>query len=102
LPIMNPLTPKTNKYTGTDLLMKKCMLIPLYGDGNNYNVESQLPIIPRVGDHIELDNPHDKGRGLLFRVVVVGFANDEHVEYVDVYLRPAAPLHEMISRWSKA
>ncbi|WP_145076576.1 hypothetical protein [Aureliella helgolandensis] len=78
------------------------MLIPLYGDGNNHNVESQLPIIPRVGDHIELDDPHDPGKAVMFRVVAVAFANSENVEYVDVYLRPDGPLHDMISQWSKA
>ena len=81
--------------------MKKWMLIPLYGDGNNYNVESQLPIIPRVDDHIELDDPHNEGQALMFRVVAVGFANNESAEYVDVYIRPAGPLHEMIPQWSK-
>ncbi len=82
--------------------MKKCMLIPLYGDGKNYNAESQLPIIPRVGDHIGMDDPHDEGKSLMFSVVAVAFANDDDVEYVDVYLRPAGPLHEMIQRWSEA
>lgn len=77
------------------------MLIPLYGDGNNYNLESKLPMIPRVGDHIELNDPRDSGKAIVFRVVGVVFSNEERVEYVDVYLRPDSPLHDMISRWSK-
>ncbi len=80
--------------------MLKCMLIPLYGDQNNYNVHSVLPCIPRVGEHIEMDDPHKPDAAIVFRVVAVVFSNSKSVDCVDVYLRPAGPLHDMIRRWS--
>ena len=83
--------------------MTKCMLIPLLGDGENHNEEFQLPFVPRVGDHIEMDDPKAKdGAALVFKVVGVAYQNDKNVEYIDVYLRPAGPLSQMIKAWSEA
>jgi len=83
--------------------MTKCMLIPLLSDGKNHNEEFQLQFIPRVGDHIEMDDPQrDEGAALMFTVVAVAYRNDKNVEYADVYLRPAGPLAQMIAKWSGA
>lgn len=83
--------------------MTKCMLIPLLGDGENRNEEFQLPFMPRVGDHIEMDDPKaDEGTALMFRVIAIAYQNDKSVEYVDVYLRPAEPLAQMIKAWTEA
>lgn len=68
----------------------KCMLIAYLGKSEFHNEESRLTFVPRIGDHIEMDDPRcDDGGVMLCKVVAVAYANDDQKDtHIDVYVEP--------------
>jgi hypothetical protein len=72
----------------------KCMLIPLFDDRVNRNVEVDLPTVPRIGEHVEIEVD-----GVTRMYLVMGVAYSSFgLAYVDVYVQKDCSLADFIAR----